>query len=256
MKRAQVSIFIVTGVIVIAAILIFLTIRTGLIPEIFEGKEVNPTPFLDSCIKDKVTEAVKIISAQGGYVENKLNRTFKFEGEASQDISYLCYNQNYYLPCVNQESMLIQHLKSEIKNYIADDVENCFNGLVKNLEEENFEVQKKYRDFEVEFVPGKIILNIDGELILTKSRETSHQENFKVVVLTKFYDLAIVVQEIVNQEAQFCHFEHLGFMLAYSQFNLDRFRTGDLDTIYTLEYRDTKEKFRFAVRSCVIPPGI
>src|SRR3989344_3565011 len=46
------------------------------------------------------------------------------------NVSYLCYNSNYYYPCINQEQMLIQHLKEELHNVLANDVKNCLDDLV------------------------------------------------------------------------------------------------------------------------------
>ena len=71
-----------------------------------------------------------------------------------------------------------------------------------------------------------------------------------------FYDLAVISQEIVSQEAESCNFEILGFMLLNPEFEADRFRTGDSTTIYTIKHKGSEEWFRFAVRSCVIPPGV
>jgi len=76
-----------------------------------------------------------------------------------------------------------------------------------------------------------------------------------MILPSRFYDLALVVQEIVNQEARFCHFENLGFMVFYPKFNIERFRTGDGTLIYTAKHIETQEEFKFALRGCVIPPG-
>lgn len=255
--KAQVTIFIIAGIILISVLGLFFLLEKGKIIDINKAKEINPNIFLQSCIEDKIKETIEIISSQGGYINNPLNKTFKFDNEEDfTDISYLCYNKNYYLSCVNQEPMLIQHLKKEIHNYVSEEVRDCFDELVLSLNKQLYTVDAKYNGFEVELMPKKVVVEIDGEITLTKSGETLKQEGFKIIVPSRFYDLAIVVQEIISQEARFCNFEHLGFMLFYSQFKIDKFRTGDLITIYTLEHRDSKEKFRFAVRSCVIPPSM
>jgi len=259
-RCAQVTIFIIAGLVIVSIISLFFLFRAGVIPEIGGTKEINPNSFLSSCLEDKIKETTQIISLQGGHLDNPLHKTFKFEGEEFRNISYLCYTQNNYIPCVNQEPMLFQHLKEEIYDYISKDkeeisVRNCFDDLVFSLEEQGYVVNARYNDFEVKLVPKKVVVEIDGEITLTKTGETSTQEDFKVIIPSRFYDLAIVVQEIVNQEARFCNFEHLGFMFFYNKFMIDKFRTGDSTIIYTIEHKDTKEKFRFAVRSCVIPPG-
>lgn len=254
-KRGQVTAFVIAGVIIVVAIVLFFLFRQGMIPGIGEKPEENPVLFLETCIEDKLIEGVELISSQGGYVKNKLNRTFKFDGEEVSDISYLCYNQNYYVPCINQEPMLVNNLKSEIDGYISDEVRECFDKLALSLDKRGYVVDVRYSGFEIELAEKKIIVDIDGEIILTKSGETTKHENFNLFIPSRFYDLAVVVQEIISQEARFCNFETLGYMLLYPEFRIDKFRTGDGDTLYTLQHKGTQEKFKFAVRSCVIPPG-
>lgn len=256
MRRGQVTIFIIIGIILIGSTGLVILWKSGILPNFSGSKEINPNLFISMCLEEKVKDTLEIISLQGGYIENKLNKTFQFDNEIARDISYLCYNQNYYLPCINQEPMLIQHLKKEIKNKIAEDVENCFDELKLSLEKQRYEVESEYNGFEIDLAQKKIIINIDGKMIISKSGETSINKNFDFIIPSRFYDLAIVVQEIVSQEARFCNFEYLGFMLAYPNFEIDRFKTGDSTIIYTIQHRDSLEKFRFAVRGCVIPPGI
>jgi len=255
-KRGQVTIFIIVATLVIVGIVLFFLIKNNIIPGIGGGQEVNPKSFMQTCIDDELKKSVELISMQGGYTQNNLNKTFQFSGEKKPtDISYLCYNQNNYLPCVNQEPMLIQHLKKEIKEDISSEVRNCFDEMNKNLEKKGYVVEATYGGFSVDLSYGKVIVKVDASLTLTKSGQTTKQEEFSVIFPSKFYDLAVVAQEIVSQEAKYCNFEHLGYMLLYPQVDIDKFRTGDSTTFYTLIQKDSKEMFRFAVRSCVIPPG-
>jgi len=259
-KRSQVTIFIITGVVIISAIALFFLFRSGVIPDIGEKPETNPNKVLHACLDDKIKESLRLISSQGGSVNPELYREFKFSDERKfTNISYLCYTQNDYISCVNQKPMLIRHLKNEIKNYInepSDEVEICFDELNLALERQGYEINSEYTGFDVDLKAGKVSINIDAEIVLTKTGETSKKEDFEVIVPSKFYDIALVVQEIVSKEAEYCQFEDLGYMLVYPEFNIDRFRTGDSIIIYTVKHRESKEKFRFAVRGCVLPPGV
>ncbi len=255
-KRGQVTIFIIIGIIIVSAIVLFFLFKSGVkIPGIGVGKEINPPSFLESCMEDKIKEAVNLISFQGGYIENPLNIYFKFEEENSPvNISYLCYNQADYFPCVNQEPMLLKHLKEEIYNYISDDVRNCFDSLTLSLDKQGYTVDSKYRGFEINLEEKKIIINIDAEITLTKSGETTKQENFEIIILSRFYDLAIVVQEIINKEATTCEFNHYN-MFSYPNFDINKYKTSDSSVIYKIKHEDSNEEFRFAVRGCIMPPG-
>ncbi len=259
-KKGQATIFVIVGILIVLAVAIFFLVRLEVIPDLRRQQEVNPHNFLISCLEEEVKDAIEIISIQGGYVENKLNRTFQFQTELDKGIppidrAYLCYNQNNYLPCVNQEPMLISHLKQEIKNEISESVRSCFDGLVSSLESRAYVVDKTYNDFEVLLSSNVVSIDIDGVLVLTKTDETRRIDGLKFDFPSRFYDLSIVVQEIVSQEARFCNFEHLGYMLVNPEFKINKFRTGDSTTIYKVAHRESKEEFVFAVRSCVIPPG-
>ncbi len=254
-KKGQVTIFIIVAVIIVSVIASFFLLKSGIVPGIGGKAEKNPNIFLSSCLEEKVREGVKLISIQGGYIENPLNKAFKFEAEESPvNISYLCYNQNNNLLCVPQEPMLIRHLKKEINDYISKDVESCFNQFTSSLEKQGYYLDASYRRFEIELTEGKININIDAEITSTKSGETSKQKGFKVIVLSKFYDLALVVQEIVNKEATAGEFNHYD-IFGYSQFDINKYKTSDSSTIYSVKHRDSNEEFRFIVRGATMRPG-
>ena len=103
-------------------------------------------------------------------------------------------------------------------------------------------------------MPGKIIINYDAEVVVTRG-QTNTYADLRSSYNSHFYDLAIVAQEIVRQEAEFCNFETVGFMQLYPEFKIQRFRTGQGDTVYTITHKSSQEVFRFAVRACVIPPA-
>jgi hypothetical protein len=45
-------------------------------------------------------------------------------------------------------------------------------------------------------------------------------------------------------------------MLLYPSWEIDKFRTSDSIIIYTVKNKDDENKFRFAIRGCVIRPEI
>lgn len=256
-KRGQITIFIIIALVVVAVISAVILYKRGLLPDIGGTKDINPDSFMESCLQKKIKEGINILYDQGGNINPTLYRKFQFTNETKpSNISYLCYTQNYYVPCINQAPMLIQHIKSEIEDYISYDTRSCFDELTSKLEKQKYVVDAKYNGFEIELDPNKVITNIDAELILTKNDETTDKKGFKVFASSKIYDLSVLVQEIISQEARFCNFEDLGFMILYPEFEIDKFRTGDSTIIYTVGDRETGEKIKFAVRSCIIPPGI
>lgn len=256
-KNGQATMALILAIAVVCIVGLYFFVRGDATIKKGESAEENPDAFLKSCLEEEIIKTTSMISEHGGYKENPLNIGFKFDDEdVHTPISYLCYTQGYYLPCVNQEPMLIQHLKSEIKKEIDARVKECFNEMASSLEKESYEVESNYNGFEIELSSKKIIVNIDGGITKTKTEETSKQEGFQAIIPSRFYDIAIVVQEIVYQEAKYCNFDVGGFMMFYPDVKIEKFRTTDSVTIYRLEDKKSREKFKFAVRSCVIPPGI
>ena len=255
-KKGQTTVFIIIAIIIVVSILGYFVVKGFLKGEVTYSQEEDLSNFIEGCLEEDIVANVNKISEQGGYLEVGLSKKFRFEGEGEYfNLAYLCYTQNDYIPCVNQEPVLIQHLRDEIHESISAKVEECFNELRDELERKDYVVESEYNGFEVEIEPKKVIVNLDGKITSTKNEETKTAQNFTSIVLSRIYDLAIVAQEIVYQEARLCNFDRTGFMLLYRDIDIDKVKLGDSTIIYRLTHEESEEKFQFAVRGCVIPPG-
>ncbi len=253
-KRSQATVFIIIGAVLIVAVVVFFVYRGDIpIPKIGRN-EVNANSFLESCVEDKVLETANMIEFQGGYVSNSLVKKFRFDGEDYVNYSYLCYTDDYYLPCVNREPMLISHLNDELTEAVEISVRECYDELISTLEED-YKVKEDYRGFDISFIPSKIRLNIYADISLEQNNETTNQEDFVIWIPSRFYDLALVAQEILSQEARFCYFDNLGYMMIHPETDIKKASAGEA-VIYRIKDKKSEEEFRFAVRSCVIPPGV
>ena len=255
-KKGQMTIFIIIGILIVVRILLFFFLRQGIPKETSSSLEENPESFLGFCLNNKIREAITELSVRGGYIDKGISKEFRFTNEPTRNITYLCYNKNGYLPCINQKPTFMEDLKSEIKEYISKDVKDCFDGLESSLKRDGHEVELEYTDFEVDIIPGKVIVQTDSNLIFTKSGSTVDSEDFKIEVLSKLYRISLFTQEIVNQEARYCFAEINGISLIYPEFLIDKTKLDDLSNIYRIEHQESKEKFVFAVRSCAIAPGV
>jgi flagellar basal body-associated protein FliL len=255
-KSAQVTIFIIIGLLIVMLIAIFMYIIKKGGPGTNEQEETNSITVFESCLEDDLEETIEIISSQGGYLNNSLNISFKFKNSQKvQEISYLCYTYQSYFSCKNQEPLLMNHLEEEIKLGISSQVRYCFDEVVSALGRRGETVDASYRGFDVELFPGRVVVSVDGVIASTKSGQTTRQTEIKGTFPSRIYEIIKVVQEIVNQEATYCNFDLLGFMIVYSEFKIDKTSTRNSTTIYTVEHEKGVEKFDFAVRSCSLPAG-
>ena len=249
-NKGQITIFIILALILIAGIILIFLLRQT--PKIEIINEENPQAFIESCTRDAVEEALDIIMAHSGSLEPK--RTIMHQGV---NISYLCYNSLYYRGCINQQPLLIEHIEDEIYAYIQPRISNCFQVLKTTLEPKYEVEMESYWDLTTKLTPNGVEVNIDREFKMQRGDNVRSFSLFKINFIHPIYRLAEIAMEIVNQEARYCNFDILGFMIIYPQYDITKFRTGDSNTIYSIKESATEREygFTFAVRSCAIPAG-
>jgi len=250
-KKAQVTIFIILGLLFIVIITILFLLFRGAEISISTADEENPLQYIDSCVEDAVEEAVEILMKQGGYLEPT---NYKLYGD--EKLSYLCYTRNYYEKCINQGPMLVEHLEKEITFYIKPKVEGCFAELKTGLEKRNYEVIMGDSELDTDMATGQIFVDINKSFKMIKDNNVDEFKKFEIEVNYPLYNLAIVALEVVNQEARFCSFEYLGYMIFYPDYDIRKFTTWDDVKIYTLRDLQSGKEFKFAIRSCAPRHGL
>jgi len=252
-KRAQVTIFVIAGILIVALVLMFFLLRPEKEPDPDSKPQENPGSFLQSCLKDSIREAVDEIGIKGGSKNPSISILSNFRGPITS-VAYLCYQNEDFLSCVNQEPLLYKHLQEEIYDYIEEDVDACFNLMVQSFDKQGYTVTVRAGDFSVNIIPKKVLVNISHEVTITKTGEVSREKDFEVILPSEFYEITKAVQEIINREATSvtCEFDIAGFQLLYHDFDIDKYSQAGTE-IYYIEHKKTHEKFRFAVRGCIYP---
>ena len=247
-KRSQVTIFIILGLILVVSIaLIFLVFRQ---PTLEVSPSGNPEAYIEKCMRDYGKEALNILMPQGGDIEPK--GSIKYQGK---DITYLCYNENFYDPCIMQRPMLIEHIESEISSYLEPRMQGCFSLLRQGLENKGYEIDMQSMSIKTELKVGKIFMTTNRKLQTTKDEETRKYEKFTAEISSPIYKLAWFAQEITSQEAKYCYFNTDGFNMNYPTFEARKEMIDD-SKIYNVKDRITNQNFVFAIRGCVMPPGL
>ena len=249
-SKGQITIFIILALILIVGIVLIFLLRQG--PETEVVSADDPQAFIQSCTREVIEEALKLIMITAGDIEAK--GTVMYNGN---NITYLCYNENYYGACINQRPLLIEHIQDEITEYIKPRVSNCFQVLEETLEP-RYDVEMEGNwDLKTKLTSQGVEVEIERDFKMQRGDEVQNFDLFKINFLHPIYSLAEVAMEIVNQEARYCNFDILGFMIIYPKYDITKFRTGDSTTIYSITEGVTEREygFTFAVRSCAIPAG-
>jgi hypothetical protein len=251
-KKGQIAIWVIVAMMIVAVILIYYLISrkvTTVNGDI--NPDQDPQGYIQRCAISATQEAVSKMLPQGGFV-NPDNYIYYNEIK----ISYLCRNNGNYLPCINQHPMYLFELKKELLNYVKPKVEQCFVDVKDNFERNGFVVSLDRMEMNIELAQNRILLYINRPLKISKGIEVKNYNNFDNEVNSALYDLAVIANEIADQEARYCYFEYVGYMILYPKVNIAKVALGDSTKIYTLKDKSSGQKLNFAIRSCAIPPGI
>ncbi len=248
-RRAQITIFIIVGVLIVSAVLILIYFMGGI--KTTKPATTNPKDIVGKCVRDVVTTSINKMMRNGGQIIPSL--AIKYQGIK---YNYLCYQADFYQGCYNIHPMLEKQIEKEIFLDTKQGVQNCFNSMRQNLENRGYTVDGGKTQYSINLLPGYVKINLHKR-IDTKSPTGASQSlsNFNTQVLSSMYDLVTVARDIVNSESQFCNFEYNGYMLLYPQYDIKRIDYSD-SKIYRVIDRKTRADFRFAVRSCAFAPGI
>jgi len=195
-KRGQVTIFIIIGILIIGAIVLFFAIDRPLVKkQIPASLEPVYTSFL-SCLEDDALEGIKILEFRGGYIEMP-----KFEPGSS----YMPFSSQldflgspipywYYVSGNNiakEQVPSISSMQEELAKFIDGKIRNCnFDSYYS----QGFEINQGIPKSKVVIQDGKVLVNLDMPMNLTNGGDSflinSHSIEFPSN-LKKLYDSAV-----------------------------------------------------------------
>ena len=248
-KKGQVGLWVIVALVIVGAIILFFTLRQ--LPTLTSKAEFDPQQFIDKCARDSVNEAVDKMLPQGGFL-NPGN----FKVYNSIKIAYLCENEGYFRPCINQHPMFINEMKNEILGYIRPRMENCFESMKTTITSRRGSIELGAMSLNISAAPGKIYVDVIRKTTITEGGSTRIFDNFKVEVANPLYDLGNVAIEIANNEAKYCYFEYVGYMILYPNWDIRKFTMSDSAKIYTIKDKSSGKTINIAMRGCAMPAGI
>ena len=127
--------------------------------------------------------------------------------------------------------------------------------MKKSIENKGYDVNLKKGDTVVELLPKKISATFNSELTLTKD-SAKRYEKTNVVLNNNLYELTGIADSIANWEARYGNAETTLYMNYYHDLKVEKLVQGDGSKIYILTNRNSGDKFQFASRGVVMPPGI
>lgn len=213
--------------------------------------EFNPGVFINSCVEEAVKDAIGKMLPQGGFMEPKNYKLYN-----NTKIEYICENKGYFNSCINQHPLFLDEIKREILEYVKPKLDACFSTMKKELEEKNYQVETDIGTLKANLENGKILLYLNKNMTIKKNEESRKFEEFEFEITTNIYDLANVAIDTAGQEAKYCYFEYVGYMLLHPEFNIRKTTLSESTKIYSIKSKKSQEEINIAIRGCAIPPGI
>jgi len=250
-QSGQVTIFIIIGIIIVAAALLIYSFYPQIQSSLGGVQEQNPQSYIQSCVENDLKNTVNQISNQGG----SFNPTDNYVLYNDIKIEFLCYTGEYYRPCIIQQPMLKEHIESEIKNVMDSKVDACFTSLKNSYEGRGYTVtlQSGVKNFEL--LPSRVVATLNYSLTLTKGTDVEKYNSFIISLNNNLYELSSIATSILNWESLYGDAETTTYMTYYHDLKVEKKFGADGAKIYILTNRNTGNKFQFAVRSQVWPAG-
>ena len=245
-KRGQIAIFVIIAIVVVGIIVVLFLFPQA---NVFSA-ELNPTSYLRNCIEPEVEEIVSVISKQGGY--KTPGNYVMYQG---QNIQYLCYTDENYVPCVVQQPLLINHVQEEIKAFVEPRAKQCVRDLKEQYENQGYNVQSSSGVIDVEIIQKGIDVDFVSPMVISKEDSTQTFQRFGVSIDSELYSLLSTAVSIIDFESTYGDSETTLYLNYYPNLRVDKTKRNG-DTIYKLSDVTTGDEFTFASRSLVWPQGL
>tara|TARA_B100002003_G_scaffold217524_1_gene217811 strand:- start:1586 stop:2350 length:765 start_codon:yes stop_codon:yes gene_type:complete len=246
LKKGQVSIFIILGILIVVVLLLLFSRDAG-----FDTIFAKQSPYqeIEGCAQTAIQEGLDILMLQGGVIESE--NYFMYEGKK---IDYVCYSENEYENCIMQKPILTNTIRDELEEYSTPKIKSCLNSVKSSLEGRGYSVVMRDPEIVIELVPDNVLVDMNLGLRIEKTGVESF-DHIRTGIKSKIYNFALITSSISQWETRYGDSETLNYMLYYPSLKVEKKKQGDGTTVYILTDRDTDEKFYFASRSIAIPAG-
>ncbi len=242
-KRAQLTTFIILGLIIISTLLIFFLY-------------IKPTFFsssgqlsVDACVNEVVKEKISDLSLTGGVINPQFKSMYMDE-----NYTFICYTDEYYKPCVVQVPFLTSEFEKNLNEEIKDEVKSCYQKSIRELESKGYEVFSGDLKVETLIQPEYVLIKISSPTVVSSQDSSRSFDSFNVKLDSNLYEVLAVANSILQYETTYGDTDTSTYMAYYPNLIIDKIRRDRGIKLYTIENKDYI-KFRFAIRSYAWPPG-
>ncbi len=249
-KKGQIAMWVVLAIMLAASIILFAFVNKQKPPKGGDVSMESPESYIQECVREEAVKDADLMIKQGGFLEPKNYKEYK-----KVKIEFLCDQTSNYKSCIQQHPALFNEIESQLHDKLNTRIEECFQLFKNENEKRAAKVELGSQSLKVSLGTGKIYVNIEREVSITKEESKKTYDKFNFAINHPVYDLSRVAMEIASQEAVYCHFDPLGYSVYENQFSIRKQLFSDYSTIYTIKDKKSEKSMSIAIRSCAIPPG-
>jgi len=253
-KKGQITIFIIIAILIITAIALLYTFVIK--PYIDASTIEDPKAFIQKCASDSIKNSEQKILDNNGYPNDMTNFIIYSSEKEGEKVPYLCTVSMFYIPCVNQEPMLMENIRRYIEENAKKDVNSCFSNLEAKLKKGGREVTSGNLTLNIEFETKAIRADIQKDMTISRGGTTETFEVFDTKINSPLYNLLYTENKIVYFESENCAFDSVSWMRFNPGIIIKKFSASDQTKIYTLKDESTEKEIKFAVKTCILPAGL
>lgn len=252
-KRGQVSVFIILGIVLIAAVIFISLLFTSFGDK---ARQVNnPQEYLrsqlgdikkvvDSCIKENARATLTQLYDSGGHLN-----PVRYANYYGKSVTVLCYKIKEDEPCHNMmftEEDIVNQLKTQLEESIPE----CIDQRLAPFRSQDYTLG--LGEFQMEepiFSQRDLALDINYPVTLTRGEVQQKHEDYLVSIDTNFLDTMRKISEIINMHSSGREVDLVEISLENIYFQIGRVSTSE-GLVYMIKSKFTNHPiFYFAVET-------
>ena len=183
-QKAQVTIFIIIAILIIAGVVLFFTFRGGIEKKEVYSPEIAPIQnFVEVCIKDVGQDALYFIGQNGGYF-------FPPKESTEMGIPYYIKENKNLMPSKEK-------IELEISKYVNGALISCANNFT---EFEDFQIKQGKITTQTIILDDEVILNVNYPLTIIRNEEKTRIEKFEGIKIPARLGIIYNVTDFIVNE--------------------------------------------------------
>ena len=241
MKKGQVTIFIILGVLIVSAVVVFFLYVQPRLQSGGTGKLG-----FEGCVEDAIKQSVSELESSVGILNPEL--TYMYDG---REYVYLCYTEDNYKTCVVQKPFLKQEFEESVREISKESVKNCYDSSLSELKSRGYEVTSGKIDYNVSLELGRVLVDINAPTTIG----SSSFKKFSVAFNSPIYEMIMLATSIVQFETGYGDADTDSLRGYYPDYMITKLKRGDGTTIYNIKHKELNDEISFASKSLVWPAG-